>query len=195
MPLPEPADRSPNHRRTVVYDSFRRADGRWDIDARVVDAKASRYYDLERGWLDAGEPVHDISARVTFDDDMTVLEVVAEMDAIPFTLCGGGKHGIEELVGAYLGKGWRRRLDDALGATKGCTHLRELLLGVATVAYQTVSAEAERAMRSEGRGAQDLIEPPFYIGGCHSMAVTSEVVGRFYPQFHVARDEGDGDEE
>ena len=72
MPLPSPAARSPSHRRTVIYQSYRRSDGLWDIEAELRDEKGEPYHDMERGLLQPGVPIHDMAARVTIDNDMVV---------------------------------------------------------------------------------------------------------------------------
>jgi len=183
MALPSAAPREPSHRRIVDYESYRRADGLWDIEGTVRDTKAYAYYDLERGALSPGEFVHDISVRVTIDSDMTVVDIVSSMDAIPFTYCRGSGARLPVLVGANLGRGWRKRLEQSLSRALGCTHMREMLLGVATVAFQTLSAERERRVGEVDPDPRKLVERPFYIGGCHSLTERSEIVREFYPQF------------
>ena len=49
MPLSSPAARSPSHGRTVIYQSYRRSDGLWDIEAELRDQKAEPFHDMERG--------------------------------------------------------------------------------------------------------------------------------------------------
>jgi len=186
MALPKATDRQPSHHRVIDYQSFRRADGLWDIEATVQDTKAYDYYDLERGTLAPGDFVHDISVRVTFKDDMTVVDVAASMDTVPFSYCLGGADGLPALIGGNFGKGWRKRLEAALGRTLGCTHLREILFGAATVAFQTLSAERERRVGTVDPDPGKISDKPFYLGGCHSLAEGSAVVLKFYPQFFEA---------
>lgn len=190
MPLSTQQDRQPSHHRLIDYRSYRRADGLWDIEGTVQDTKAYAYFDLERGTLEPGEFVHDISVRVTIDDEMTVIEVAASMDTVPFSYCQGGANGLPALVGGNLGNGWRKRLEAVLGRTLGCTHLREMLAGAATVAFQTLSAERERRVGAADPDPRNLSEKPFYLGGCYSLAESSDVVRKFYPQFF--EDEKDG---
>lgn len=184
MALPMAAKREPSHHRVIDFQSFRRADGLWDIEGTVRDTKSYAYYDLERGTLAPGEFVHDISVRVTFDDAMTVVDVAASMDTVPFSYCQGGANALSELIGGNFAKGWRKHLDATLGRTHGCTHLREMLMGAATVAFQTLSAERERRVGSVDLDPQKLSEKPFYLGGCYSLAEDSEIVRTFYPHFY-----------
>ena len=138
MPLSSPSARSPSHRRTVIYRSYRRSDGLWDIEAELRDEKVEPYHDMERGLLQPGTPIHDMAARVTINDDMVVRAVEVDMRATPFSLCGDSAGACQSLVGAKLGERWRQTLNQHLGGAKGCTHLREVLFGVATVAMQTL---------------------------------------------------------
>lgn len=183
MTLPVAADREASHHRVVDYRSYRRTDGLWDIEGTVRDTKSYNYYDLERGTLAPGEYVHDISMRITIDDEMTVVDIAASMDIVPFSFCQGGANGLPALIGGNLGRGWRKRLEASLGKTLGCAHLREMLFGAATVAFQTLSAERERRVGTVDLDPGNLSEKPFYLGGCYSLAEGSEVVQTFYPQF------------
>jgi len=192
MALSNPVPREPSHHRAVDYRSYRRTDGLWDIEGTVRDTKAYDYHDLERGTLSPGEFVHDISVRLTIDDAMTVVDVVASMDTVPFSYCQGGAGGLPALIGGNLGRGWRKRLEASLGRALGCTHLREMLFGAATVAFQTLSAERERRVGVVDTDPRALEEKPFYLGGCYSLAEGSEVVRTFYPAFF---DEGTDDAE
>ncbi len=88
MPLSSPSARSPSHRRTVIYRSYRRSDGLWDIEAEQRDEKAEPYHDMERGLLQPGVAIHDMAARITIDNDMAVRAVEVDMRATPFSLCG-----------------------------------------------------------------------------------------------------------
>jgi len=179
------ASRTANHARRVSFQSFDRDDGLVDIEGRIVDTKNYPYFDRERGMLAPGDPVHDISVRVTINDQLVVRSVEVSMDAVPFTFCGGGADGAQALVGASIAEGWRRRLSECLGRTAGCTHLRELLLALGTVAFQTVSASRDQSLREQGQGDSDRTDNPFFLNGCYSWSQDSPVVARYFPQYAV----------
>ncbi len=184
MPLSSPAARSLSHRRTVIYQSYRRSDGLWDIEAELRDEKAEPFHDMERGLLQPGTPIHDMAARVTIDDDMVVRAVEIDMRATPFSLCGDSAGACQSLVGAKLGERWRQTLNKHLGGAKGCTHLREILFGVATVAMQTLWAHyREQALRA-GEQPERGEQRPLFVGSCYSWAVNRSVVARYLPQFY-----------
>lgn len=177
------APRRSNHTRRVSFQSFNREDGMIDIEGRIVDAKEYRYFDRERGMLEPGDPVHDISVRVTIDAQMVVQSVEVSMDAVPFNICGGGTSGAQSLVGVSIAHGWRRSLSDHLGRTAGCTHLRELLLALGTVAFQTFSAALDERLRAAGVTDAERNDNPFFLDGCHSWSIDGPVTARHFPQY------------
>ena len=62
MPLPTPsAKRVRMHQRSVKFEGFKRADGLWDIEARLVDTK-DHDFPLSSGLIRPGQAVHDMSA-------------------------------------------------------------------------------------------------------------------------------------
>src|SRR3546814_14631798 len=58
------------HQRTVVCDGYLRHDGLWEVDARLRDTKTFSYVHFARGPLDPGAAVHDMTLRLTVDDQL-----------------------------------------------------------------------------------------------------------------------------
>src|ERR671913_2444018 len=136
MPLSPAAPRKRLHVRTARYQGFVRDDGLFDVEAHLADVKDHDVV-LLTGTRRAGEPVHDMWVRVTIDGAMTIVDVEARMDAVPYP---GGCERIEsayrKLVGANLMQGFRKTLHDVFGSVRGCTHLTELLGNLPTAAVQ-----------------------------------------------------------
>ena len=183
MPLPLPAPRTAAHTRELTYRGFPRDDGLWDIEGELRDTKA---YDAEprlRPLLPAGEPVHHMHVRVTIDDAMTIVDVIAVMDSVPFGECQHAAPPVHKLVGTTLGPGWRRAIDAAMGDTRGCTHLRELLFGTGTAAFQTMGSYREHRRAQRGEPEIEATQPPYYMGKCMSWDFNGPVVARVAPEF------------
>lgn len=183
MPLPAPAPRSHLHTRDVVYRGFYRADGLWDIEAEMTDTKAYAIERSERGHMPPGTPVHGMAIRVTVDDSMTIVAIASVMDHTPFSECQQGTDPMQRMVGATMGPGWRTSIERALGGTRGCTHLRELLFNMATAAYQTIPAYRDRLRREAGLAEPERAEPPYHVDKCIAWNVDGPVVARHYPRF------------
>ena len=65
MPLPVPeVERELTHTRRVRYEGYKRADGRWDIEAHLLDTK-NHDFRLQTGVRRAGQPIHDMRVRLT----------------------------------------------------------------------------------------------------------------------------------
>jgi len=175
MPLTPPVPRERLHTRTVVGDGYQRADGLFDLEARLVDTKA-RPYPLMSGVREPGEPVHDMWIRVTIDREFAIRAVDASMPSIPYP---GGCDCIEgayqKLVGANLMHGFRRVVKDRLGGVHGCSHLTELVGYLPTLAVQMFAG-----LVREIEGA----EKPFQLDRCHALETRSETVRRYYPKWY-----------
>lgn len=184
------ARRKLSHDRSISYQSFERADGLFEIEGRLRDTKGYEYIDRERGTLPPGTPVHDIFAALTFAEDMVVRDFRYELNATPFHYCQGAVDPAR-LVGASFKRGWRKALMEAFGPLGGCTHLRELVFGMGTMAFQTISPLRDQRMFADGRIDADRTEEPFFLGGCHSWAHDGPIVAKYFPQFH-RKPGGDG---
>lgn len=172
------------HERRVVTRGYLRDDGLWDIEGELVDEKTYTYADRDRGPLPSGAPMHHMRARLTVDRDLKVLAAEGAMPARPFHTCTIGISPVQALVGASLAKGFRRTIDEAMGGTRGCTHLRDLVLAVATTAYQTISSWREQFMPELGAPkAKDGISP-FFLNQCVSWSEQSPVVAVHFPELH-----------
>jgi hypothetical protein len=177
MPLSTPAPRRHLHTRQIHCEGFEREDGMFDIEARIVDTKTYATEEPFRGNRPAGAPVHDMQLRLTLDRQMTVREIEVTTNAAPYDICPSVAPGYKKLVGARIGAGWRKAVTEAVGRTRGCTHITELLMPAATVAFQTMGSwKASAADEGAAPGKK-----PYFIDGCRAWASDSPVVQKLYP--------------
>lgn len=175
MPLPAPVARQLAHTRQVTYTGYRRDDGLWDIEATLLDTKPNPFsVPGERDWA-PHEPIHQMAIRLTVDAKLVVQNVQAVMDDIPHGDCPQALPPMEALVGARLSAGWRRTIEEKLGGTAGCAHVRELLFNMATAAFQTLYASST--------ATQSLDKPPPHLGRCVAWDFGTQLVKRRYPMF------------
>ena len=183
MPLPAPQARTHLHTRAVVYRGYQREDGLWDIEAEMTDTKTYTLDRSERGDMPPGTPIHGMAIRATVDDNMTIREIASSSDHTPFAECQQGTDPMQQMVGVTMGPGWRQAIERALGGTRGCTHLREMLFNMATAAYQTIPVYRERLRRQAGVPESESAGPPYHLGKCIAWNFDGAVVQRHYPQF------------
>lgn len=169
MPLSQADSRELLHLRDIALRGYLRQDGMLDIEARLADTKTYGFANHDRGRIDAGEPLHGMSLRITVDQGLTVRRAEAAMDATPHAICPGIAPNFARLEGLTIGRGFLKGAMERVGGTQGCTHLRELLQQVATVAIQTMfSVRAHKAAR-EGGEAKDTWEiPAALLNSCHA---------------------------
>jgi len=182
MPLSPPAPREQLHTRRYEFHGFRRADGLWDIEGRMTDAKHYPFPNEWRGDIQPGEPLHDMRVRVTVDDDLLITDIEAATAAGPFAICGGIAPAYAGLKGARIGPGWSKKVKDLFRGPAGCTHHTEMLVALATVAYQTVFSA-----KKKWTGAADPAGRPPFLDTCHALAADGEVVKRQWPEFYTGR--------
>jgi hypothetical protein len=175
MPLPSPVPRTRLHLRHIEFEGYRRDDGLFDIEAHLVDAK-DHDFELLTGVRPAREAVHDMWVRVTIDRAFAVHAIEVRTDGMPYPdACDRIEPAYAQLVGANLISGFRKRLHEAMGGIRGCTHVTELLGSFPTAAIQTF-AGLQREDEGEGK--------PFQLDHCHALATTSDTVRRYYPKWY-----------
>jgi hypothetical protein len=193
MSLPDPGKRRHLHTRTIRCEGFEREDGLWDIEARIIDTKTHKTIEPFRGAREAGAPVHDMEVRLTLDRSMVVKDIEVSTNHAPYDPCFTVAPAYKGLIGAKIGGGWRRAVNEAVGGTKGCTHLKELLMPAATVAYQTMGSwpkegDANATAGGEVKPVAMSAEPgakPYFLDGCKAWSTQGEVVAKLYPMHYV----------
>ncbi|MEK7245542.1 MAG: DUF2889 domain-containing protein [Pseudomonadota bacterium] len=184
MPLSKPAPRQHLHTREIVCRGYKRDDGLWDIEALLTDTKTYAFDNIDRGVINAGEPLHGMAIRLTVDETLTVREIEAASDFTPFSVCPAITGAYASLKGIRMGRGWREAVRERVGRVKGCTHLTDLLIGpLLTAAIHTVQAAREKLSDA---GADGQARPPL-LETCHAFAPTSPVVKRRWPAFYTGR--------
>ena len=155
MPLSKPAERERIHTRAIEINGYRRTDGHYDIEAHLTDSKSFGQTNYDRGYIEAGEPIHDMWMRLTIDEQMHIHAVEAVSDRTPYVMCPTAAPNFKQLEGMQIKAGFLREATHKVGGTIGCTHLRELLQQMATTAFQTINPnKARREMAAEGNTAE-----------------------------------------
>ena len=166
--------REPLHTRRVEIQGYKREDGLYDIEGHLVDTKPYDFK-LAAGVRPAGEAVHGMWLRITVDKQLTIVDAAASMDAMPYIGdCNKIEPAYRKLIGLAIRPGYHQRLKELLGGVRGCTHITEMAGMLATAAFQSMA----------GQRLQDPARKPFQLDRCHALALTSPVVGRYYPQWY-----------
>jgi len=180
VPLPPSVPRDALHLRRIEIHGYRRHDGLYEVEARITDTKSTTLTLKHSGRaLPAGEPLHDMSLRLVFDEDLLLHDVIAVTDAAPHAICPEAAAAVASLKGERIGPGFNRRVRERLGGALGCTHIAELLGPAATTAFQTLSP-----VRIAGPDALDATGRPAKIDSCYAYGRSREVVRLQWPAFH-----------
>ena len=160
-----------------------REDGLIDIEGHIID---TRGYDMTNDWrgrLPAGAPAHDMWARLTIDDELTIIASESVTDAAPYPTCREVTPNTGRLVGLKVIGGFKRRLHELIGNTEGCTHIVALLETMATVAIQALAGKRRMMTPEEQLSVFGVRDPtrPALIDTCHSYAADSPVTAKMWP--------------
>jgi hypothetical protein len=180
-----PADalRMPLHTRGISLNGWRRRDGLYDIEGELLDTKAYDHVTSLGQARGPGEPLHHMKIRLTVDEAMVVRAIAVAMPQAPFDTCQSGAPPLQKLVGATLGRGWRKAIDEAAGRAAGCTHPRELLPAMATAAFQAIPHYIGWQAKQRGEDLYAADTPPPAFGQCIGWDFDGPAVARVAPKF------------
>jgi hypothetical protein len=174
MPLSAHTPRQPLHHRKISARGYKRDDGLFEVEGHLVDTKAYSFK-LMSGERLAGEPVHEMWLRLTYDTSMTIIDAEAVSDAHPYPgFCATIEPHYRQMIGWSMRPGFNARVREAFGGTKGCTHLTDLIAILATTAYQNLA----------GQLPPNPDKKPFQIDGCHALASDNAAVAKYYPKWY-----------
>ena len=185
MPLSEPVEREMLHQRDIQVRGYARADGDFDIEATLVDTKSIGFESTGRGWIAPGEPLHQMRVRMTIDPGLTILACEAVTERGPYPVCPGGAASMTQLAGLTIRPGFLKAANQVLGGTTGCTHLRELLQQMATVAFQTMWPVRARKVAAPEAVARPKDGSARLVDTCFAYASDGEVVRQRWPQLYT----------
>ncbi len=129
----------PIHTRALAVGLAQRADGKLDVHGYVLDLRKRGFVPLA-GDLQGSGIIHHMTLKGIVDPSALVLETIAAQQlsvALEPSAVTGGEQcrdpiaAVEALAGASLDAGFSRRVSQALGGPRGCSHILTLahLLG------------------------------------------------------------------
>jgi len=179
MPLSDAAPRKKLHHRRIDISGFEREDGQFDIEAELMDSKTYEF-DLGPRRMMPGDLIHHMHARLTVTPELLITAAEAVTIAGPYSICGGGAESFAKLVGLPIKAGFLKAANERIGGVLGCTHIREFLQQMATVAFQTtypVRAKRESTIPSS--------EKPRLLNTCFAHDSNSEVTRVRWPEHYT----------
>ena len=182
MPLPTSGSRREIHHRQLEMRGYQREDGLFEIEGCVTDAKTYDFQPEGGREVPAGKPLHQMWVRLVVDDELLVHDAMAVTDANPYTACPDAAAAVAGLKGLRIASGWAKAVNELMGGVKGCTHIREMLMPLASAAFQTTtSARMAKPIKLDAAGR------PTKLNSCHAYAVDGPLVLKRFPEFHASK--------
>ena len=180
--------RSLLHSRNIFSQGYLRNDGFFEIESIIKDTKSYDIPKLDGSVLTTGNPLHEMHIILKINMEFKILDISAKTISAPYKICSEANFKIKSLIGETIGPGWKNKINKLIGNIDGCTHVRELLVSMATVSFQTVYGEKARrsreAVKNDGAkpDTNDNIKP-FLLNTCYAFDAKSEVVKQEWPEY------------
>ena len=181
MPLSASAPRRQLHTRAIQLCGYEREDGLFEVEASLTDTKTYVFSNSDRGEITPGVPLHGMLSRMTYDSAMLIHRFESVTEFGPYFACPAAAHNFADLAGLTIGRGFIRAANERIGGIKGCTHLRELLGQMGTVALQTV-------VRMRMDAANTAVTRPAQLNTCMAYADGGEIARRTWPEYYARQD-------
>lgn len=183
-PTPEPArddDREEIHFRRVDMRAWQRKDGLYEVQGRVTDRKPFEFTSPSGGKLVAPhEPLHDMIVTLVYDADLVIHDVSYSTESAPHADCYDGGKALHTLKGLRIASGWSSEVKRRLAGARSCTHVMELLIPMATTAFQSLTK-----VRRQRPDVLDANGKPTKVDSCYAYAAEREIVMRRWPDYYT----------
>ena len=181
MPLSPPAPRKKLHTRAIELCGYEREDGLFEVEATLTDTKTYAFSNSDRGEVTPGVPLHGMLSRMTYDRAMLIHKFESVTEFGPYFACPAAAVNFADLAGLTIGRGFIRAANERIGGIKGCTHLRELLGQMGTVALQTV-------VRMRMGVASVTTTRPAQLNTCMAYEDGGVIARRTWPEYYAQQD-------
>lgn len=170
------------HFRRLDFRGWRRSDGLFEVEARLLDSKPHDFAPPSGSRVvPANEAIHDLGLRLVFDEDLVVQAVSSFVHAFPYPPCPRGGDSLQALVGLRIGAGWSTAVRQRLPASETCAHLREILVPLASAVMQSMNTRRMHLL-----DATDASGKPLKVDSCYAYGATRELVLQRWPAYHRA---------
>jgi len=177
-----PVTREELHFRRIDMRGYARSDGLYEIEGRVTDRKPHDFVSPNgTKRVPAHQPIHDMGVRLVFDAAMEIQAVHTFTESAPYADCLEGGRALQDLKGLRIGSGWSREVRARLGGARSCTHLMEILIPMASAAYQTLTQ-----LRRGRPDTLDATGKPVKVDSCYAYGAQRGVVMRRWPEWYRA---------
>ena len=175
-----PVTREELHFRRIDMRGYKRSDGLFEVEGRVTDRKPYDFTPFSGGrHVPANEPIHDMGVRVVYDEKLQVRDVTTFTEAAPYGHCPEGGRALQSLKGLRMTSGWTKAVKSRLGGERSCTHLMELLIPMATTAFQSLSV-----LGLNRKEKLDATGRPVKIDSCYAYGAERELVRWRWPEYY-----------
>ena len=180
-PDDESVTREELHFRRIDMRGWRRSDGLYEVEGRVIDRKP-HVYKSPNGFkvVPAGEPIHNLGVKLVFDEDMLVHSVAAFTESAPYDDCFAAGQSLQAIKGLRIAGGWSSEVRRRLGGAQSCTHLMEILIPMGTAAYQSLTVV--RSARPQKINFEGV---PVKVDSCYAYAANRALVMRKWPSAYT----------
>lgn len=168
------------HSRSIEMRGYKRSDGLYEVEGRLLDRKPHDFTPLVHSgrFVPAGEPIHEMVVKLVYDERLVVQAIESNTLSAPYVNCHEGGKALQSVVGLAMASGWSKEVKTRLGGSRSCTHLMELLIPMATTAFQSLSATSRtqpEPVNADGR--------PKKIDSCYAYSADGELVRRQWPEY------------
>jgi hypothetical protein len=125
------------HKRSISVDTYEIGENTLLVEGELRDDRVFPSFVYSVGKFMEPGIIHNIIVRITVSLPQLLIEnAEADMPHVPSEVCREVKSRVDELVGMRIKHGFTQKILDIMGGIKGCIHMTNLILAIASAAVQ-----------------------------------------------------------
>lgn len=154
------------HKRNISVDTFETGDGTIMVEGKLRDDRLYPSFVFSSGKSMEPGAIHDIIVRLTISLPRLLIEKAeADMRHVPSNICRELVDSVERLVGLEIKHGFTQNVIDSMGGIRGCIHMNNLIIAMASAAVQGQWAYYSRK-REDSAIKMPEFDPSLVLNSC-----------------------------
>lgn len=154
------------HKRSISVETYEIEEDTLLVEGELRDDRIFPSFVYSVGKFMEPGIIHNITVRITVSLPQLLIEnAEADMPHVPSDVCREVKSRVNELVGLRIKHGFTQKTLDIMGGIKGCIHMTNLILAIASAAVQGQWAYYSRR-RDKSPVRLPEFDPSLVINSC-----------------------------
>lgn len=177
------------YRRSITVDTYEVGENEIIVEGRLRDERFFPFVIYSANITRDGGVIHDIVVSMSISlPDLRIKHIESQMPTVPLEGCHEIKDAVKRLEDLSIKQGFTSEVKHKLGKTRGCLHMVNLVLSMASAAVQGMWAYYTRKREDAGTRFPKTLDGSLMFDSCWMWRKEGPIAQRFRERFGKKND-------